>query len=69
MTEEIKYFYLWVLAANVSTLYSYFWDLKMDWGFLQSNKNYPLLRKHLSYNHPNAYYIAIIGNLILRFSW
>ena len=31
------YFYLWVASLFVSTIYTIAWDIKMDWGFLDSN--------------------------------
>ncbi len=31
------FFYPWVLAAIVSTLYAYAWDILMDWGLFDSN--------------------------------
>ena len=31
------FFYPWVLAACVSTLYAYAWDIFMDWGLFDSN--------------------------------
>ena len=32
--EENLFIIFWVIFASISTLYSYCWDLKMDWGFL-----------------------------------
>ena len=29
-----KYFLLWLPISIFSTLYSYYWDLKFDWGLL-----------------------------------
>lgn len=60
---------LWVVSAIFSTFYSYYWDLKMDWGFLQPKSKYRFLRTQLSYPKIYWYYLAIIFNLILRFSW
>jgi len=28
-------FYLWIPLAIISGLYSYYWDLKYDWGLLE----------------------------------
>ncbi|KAJ8878073.1 hypothetical protein PR048_022537 [Dryococelus australis] len=30
------YFYMWVLASVVSTIYTYTWDIKMDWGLMDT---------------------------------
>jgi len=63
------YFSLWVVFSILSTGYSYFWDLKMDWGFLESVSKYKYLRNQLSYAKPAFYYSAIIINLFMRFCW
>lgn len=60
--------YAWIISASISTLYSYFWDLKMDWGLLQADAPYKLLRKHLTYPFYN-YYILMVVNFIFRLSW
>ena len=31
------FFYLWVLACLINTLYAYTWDIKMDWGLADRN--------------------------------
>ena len=59
---------IWWLLALISTIYSYCWDLKMDFGFLQHGANYPL-REKLSYKNKMFYYFCIIINLFLRFMW
>ena len=51
-----------------STLYSYFWDIKKDWCFLEKNSKVPFLRSQLAYK-PVYYYIIIVLNLFLRLSW
>ena len=68
--DSSVFLYLWLVFAIISTIYSYFWDLKMDWGLLDRSqyKNY-LLRKELSYNNKRFYYSAMLMNLILRMSW
>ena len=32
-----RYFMLWIIAAIVSTCYTFTWDIKMDWGLLDKN--------------------------------
>lgn len=59
---------IWWLFALISTIYSYAWDIKMDFGFLQHGANYPL-REKLSYKNKVFYYICLIINLFLRFMW
>ena len=63
------FFYIWIFFASISTCYSYYWDLKMDWGFLDPNAKYKYLRPQLSYTKIYFYYFAIAINLLFRFSW
>ena len=62
-------FWGWIIFASLSTLYSYYWDLKMDWGFLDPNSKHKYLRNELSYHNVGFYYFAIVSNFLLRFSW
>lgn len=32
-SEEV--YYIWIFLAAITTLYSYAWDLKKDWGLLE----------------------------------
>ncbi|KRX05664.1 hypothetical protein PPERSA_09804 [Pseudocohnilembus persalinus] len=57
----------WIIMAAITTLYSYSWDLKKDWGFLEPGQKG--LRKHLMYEKKRYYYIAMVNNLILRCVW
>nr|CAD7464561.1 unnamed protein product [Timema tahoe] len=64
------YFYLWILAAVVSTLYAYTWDIKMDWGLLDTSASEnKLLREETVYSSPAFYYFAMIEDIILRLMW
>lgn len=67
-SESNLYYYLWLLLALISTLYSFAWDLKMDFGFLEKGDHFPL-REKLSYKNKFFYYICVVVNLILRFFW
>lgn len=61
---------MWLLANIFSTVYKYLWDVIKDWGLLtnsSSAKNI-FLRNNIVFE-PIWYYIAIITNLMLRFSW
>jgi hypothetical protein len=59
---------IWWLIALLSTIYSYIWDIKKDFGFLQPGENYPL-REKLSYKNKLFYYVCLITNLFLRCMW
>ncbi len=59
----------WLLFAAISTIYSYIWDLKMDWNLLQKNDRHPYLRKYLTFEPQRNYYIICISNLLMRLVW
>eukprot|EP01112_Ceratiomyxa_fruticulosa_P014910 TRINITY_DN4326_c0_g2_i1.p1 TRINITY_DN4326_c0_g2~~TRINITY_DN4326_c0_g2_i1.p1 ORF type:complete len:432 (+),score=31.95 TRINITY_DN4326_c0_g2_i1:250-1545(+) len=59
----------WVFAMICSTLYSYSWDIKMDWGLLKPDAKNPLLRTTLIFENKYIYYFAMIANLIMRVTW
>uniref|UniRef100_A0A8D8ZHH5 Xenotropic and polytropic retrovirus receptor 1 homolog n=1 Tax=Cacopsylla melanoneura TaxID=428564 RepID=A0A8D8ZHH5_9HEMI len=65
------FFYLWILASLISSLYSYVWDIRMDWGLFESSASseYTLLRDEIVYSSTTYYYVAIIEDLVLRFGW
>lgn len=52
----IKYLILWIVSAIISTSYSYYWDLKYDWGFLVKGSKNKFLRDDLSYHKKSVYY-------------
>ncbi|XP_071499190.1 xenotropic and polytropic retrovirus receptor 1 homolog [Diadema antillarum] len=61
-------FYCWVLSAFISSCYTLTWDIKMDWGLLEKNSYYKLLRDEIVYPE-KVYYFAMIEDFILRFIW
>jgi hypothetical protein len=60
---------LWIIMACSSSLFSYSWDLKMDWGLLEPNAPHRFLRRTIWYKNPYFYYISGVVNLMLRFMW
>ncbi|XP_046683114.1 xenotropic and polytropic retrovirus receptor 1-like isoform X2 [Homalodisca vitripennis] len=69
-SSENPFFYLWILASIVSSVYSYTWDIKMDWGlFDQKAGDNKFLREEIVYPSVGYYYTAIIEDLFLRFGW
>ena len=66
---EIKhniYLQVWAVSSFVHAVYTFVWDIYMDWGLFQSRN---LLRPKLGYSWKSLYYLAIIEDLILRFAW
>lgn len=58
----------WVAFGVIATVYSFYWDVVMDWGLgnIQSTKF--LLREELHFA-PYLYYIAILCDLVMRLGW
>lgn len=64
------FFYLWITAMVVNSVYSYIWDIKMDWGLFDKNAGEnKFLREEVVYSSNGYYYFAVIEDLILRFGW
>ena len=64
------FLYFWILASLISSCYSFYWDVKMDWGLFDPNcGENKYLREEIVYRHKAFYYFAIIEDLILRFTW
>ncbi len=66
---DIKYLIYWLTAVVFSTLFSFYFDLKMDWGFLdKTSPNYPLRHK-LCFKNKYFYYSCIVINFFGRIVW
>ncbi|CAG9857528.1 unnamed protein product [Phyllotreta striolata] len=64
------YMILWIAAQILSSVYSYTWDIKMDWGLLdKSAGENRFLREETVYSSKFFYYFAIIEDFVLRFVW
>ncbi|XP_026689163.1 xenotropic and polytropic retrovirus receptor 1 homolog [Diaphorina citri] len=46
------FFYPWLAASVISSIYSYIWDIKMDWGLFDKNAppDNPFLREETVYS-------------------
>ena len=58
----------WLVFAILTSIYTFYWDLKYDWLLLQKGSYRFLLRDRLVYNKA-MYYTLIVLNLFLRCSW
>ncbi|GJJ72444.1 xenotropic and polytropic retrovirus receptor 1 [Entomortierella parvispora] len=61
-----------ILVSTVTSIYTFAWDIYMDWGLFRLGKQapvYPLLRQELVYSRVWVYYLAIVLDLLGRFSW
>jgi hypothetical protein len=67
--SQPKIFSAWVAFAAISSLFSFYWDIKQDWGLLEKSKKNPYLRDTLSYGSAKVYYCIVVVDFILRLSW
>eukprot|EP00123_Amoebidium_parasiticum_P015153 comp22812_c0_seq2/m.35812 comp22812_c0_seq2/g.35812 ORF comp22812_c0_seq2/g.35812 comp22812_c0_seq2/m.35812 type:complete len:373 (-) comp22812_c0_seq2:112-1230(-) len=59
---------LWVLCTTINTLYSFVWDVLMDWGLMETGSGKFPLRETTMF--PSLfYYVAVCLDLLLRFTW
>lgn len=58
-----------LVFAVVNSSYSLTWDLLFDWNLLKRRAKYPFLRETLGYKPVAWYYVAVVADSILRFSW
>lgn len=58
----------WATVAACTTAYSYWWDVKVGWGLLNTDSEHFLLRDKLTY--PKSwYYTAMLANFAMRLVW
>uniref|UniRef100_H2YB41 SPX domain-containing protein n=1 Tax=Ciona savignyi TaxID=51511 RepID=H2YB41_CIOSA len=72
VTGELQsvYFFLWLASLFIGSCYTFGWDIKMDWGFLDRNAGEnKFLREEIVYPYKALYYFAIFEDLVIRFSW
>ena len=64
---------LFMCAAITATAYSFFWDIRFDWGLLERGPEFPLRSKSVFNYDPvvkkRFYYSAIVINFLLRCAW
>ncbi|KAG8366924.1 hypothetical protein BUALT_Bualt16G0018500 [Buddleja alternifolia] len=56
-------------SSGVTTIYSTYWDIVIDWGLLQRNAKNPWLRDELLISNKAVYFVAIVVNILLRLVW
>lgn len=78
MREDMQFYHsLWLLSMLTSTLYSYYWDIYMDWGLGDPKYNMLRPRHELLYSHflprifptNTFYYLCMAYDLFGRFTW
>lgn len=70
IAEHNVFYHLWIVSAIVSSVYTYTWDVKLDWGLFAKNAgDNKLLREQTVYQYKAYYYFAMVEDLVLRFAW
>jgi hypothetical protein len=67
----------WLCAVLFNSLFSFYWDVARDWDLSlfspasssSRTHHHRLLRPYLAFGAPGLYYLAILLDFILRFSW
>eukprot|EP00644_Phytophthora_capsici_P012862 jgi/Phyca11/560523/estExt2_Genewise1.C_PHYCAscaffold_50225 len=66
--EQSSFF---LLCAVFNSLYSFLWDVVMDWGLGQPKlpRRVAFLRHQLTYRPRKIYYLVIVVDFVLRIMW
>ncbi|KAI9280072.1 EXS family-domain-containing protein [Sporodiniella umbellata] len=59
---------LWIAFCLINSCYTCIWDLKKDWGLIVFGSKHLFLRDEIVF-YQWTYYIAIVSNISLRFTW
>jgi hypothetical protein len=57
------------LAATINSLYSFLWDVIMDWGLISISRDLRVTARQRMLLPWPSYALAVVVNLTLRFSW
>ncbi|KAH6761876.1 hypothetical protein C2S52_019309 [Perilla frutescens var. hirtella] len=56
-------------TSGITTIYSTYWDIVVDWGLLRKNSKNRWLRDKLLISNKAVYAVAIVVNILLRLVW
>ncbi|KAI8967611.1 EXS family-domain-containing protein [Mycotypha africana] len=76
-------FHFWILFVFINSMYSFWWDISMDWNLINVSKSQPPVmedipqsstpsihfRRQLYFSQPIWYILAIIIDFLLRVTW
>lgn len=62
-------FTVWLVSSIITTLYSWFIDIRFDWGILNTQSHNCLREKLLFPQAKYVYYFFALFNLVLRTAW
>jgi hypothetical protein len=64
------FLYIWIAASFFGATYRLVWDLRMDWGFFDSNAGEnKFLRDQIVYPSKFYYYAGIVQDILFRYIW
>lgn len=66
-TQQRAFLVFWLFLFTASSLYTWIWDVTMDWGL--GRPQYKFLGDSQMFSRKWVYYVAIVADLFLRFSW
>ncbi|KTW31469.1 hypothetical protein T552_00111 [Pneumocystis carinii B80] len=69
INSHSKWKIIYITFASINSIYTSFWDLFIDFSLMQLYAERPLLRNNLIFKHYWVYYLIIVFDPILRFSW
>ncbi|CDH55423.1 exs family protein [Lichtheimia corymbifera JMRC:FSU:9682] len=76
--NDTNLFRLWMFFVFINSMYSFWWDISMDWSLInitttspRTHQQTPILRfrRHLHFNDPIWYYAAMTLDFVLRTTW
>ncbi|ORX63177.1 EXS-domain-containing protein [Hesseltinella vesiculosa] len=83
--KDDNLFRLWMLAVFMNSMYSFWWDIAMDWSLIQVTYDHPTkhgvhhprqsstpmirIRRHLHFSWSWVYVLAILLDFVLRITW
>lgn len=58
---ENPFLYIWIFCSLISSIYTYTWDVKMDWGLFNKNSGeYTFLREEIVYDNTVCYFCFLV---------
>lgn len=67
LATQRAFLVLWLFLFTASSLYTWVWDVTMDWGLGRPQFKY--LGDSQMFSRKWVYYVAIVADLFLRFAW
>ncbi|RCH79468.1 protein-ER retention protein, partial [Rhizopus stolonifer] len=67
---EIHVFRFWVMFVFINSMYSFWWDISMDWNLITISQHQTIqIRRQLYFSQPVYYLMAVCLDFLLRITW